>query len=918
MPKLRYLIPIAIFALLVLGASLRTSYAQIDVETCPTIIEDALNAVGDNCGGLDRNSACYGYTVVEATFTEALASDFFSRPADRSPISSLETISTTPLRTADNEWGIALLSVQANLPDTLPGRNVVFMLLGDTEIENAVDPENAYIPGGTAAVTTSMGVDLRHQPDLNADLVGSIPGGASAIADATTPDGQWLRLTYNEAFGWVPASMVTTSDDLTTLGVITPNTRTPMQAFYFRNNISGTECTQAPDSLLVQGPQNLTIDINIAGADIRMASTALFRIIPVDAALLQILRGLYGDDIQVGSLLQLIAIDGDIYINPDTSDEERVPPGFSTTRCLSLPEDLGLDGEINDGAVFEACPWSDLRPLTPEELEQLRGLDGFGEGALNYPLDIPNLPDVEPTPTNTFTRAPQVVVLPPATRTPSATPTPTFSPVPGQPTAVPPTDVPTNTLTATPTGTFFSLTPSNTPTATPTFTLTNTPTATPTFTPTHTFTPTPTHTPTTPSCGVTSPLLIDDGDVAGLRNAIIAANNPACGQIVIGLWEGGFYSVNSAFGALPTVSVMKRAGADDQEAAQQGNGANAFPVITGNIRIIGNFSTLERFGDSFEQFRLFEVAPGGRLEINRLTMTNGTSANGGAVYNNGTLVISGSRLESHSASGNGGAIANFGSLFMNFVTLNTNNAATGGAIYSGASATLDNVVVTENYASSTGGGVANNGGTMTITNTAVYNNSAGVFEITSPKRLNAGFSGVGGGVANSGTLTLLNTTLFDNSHGSGIGGNLYNGGSTNASFVTIAGGNAGAGGLNVFNGGTLNMESSIVAGLGFSGACSGSINASNSFTDDASCVGLTIPTFLGVSNTLNFSLGGYAPVLGLSGASAVIDALPDCTDLSGAAISTDQTGGPRPLDGNLDTTFSCDAGAYEYDPLDFY
>ena len=34
-------------------------------------------------------------------------------------------------------WGVALMRIQANLPDTLPGQNVTMLIFGDVQIQNA-------------------------------------------------------------------------------------------------------------------------------------------------------------------------------------------------------------------------------------------------------------------------------------------------------------------------------------------------------------------------------------------------------------------------------------------------------------------------------------------------------------------------------------------------------------------------------------------------------------------------------------------------------------------------------------------------------------------------------------------------------------------------------------------------------------
>ena len=60
----------------------------------PQQIQDALQALGDNCSALDRNSACYGYNRVQATFGEPVEESFFSQVADRAGLTQLQTLQT--------------------------------------------------------------------------------------------------------------------------------------------------------------------------------------------------------------------------------------------------------------------------------------------------------------------------------------------------------------------------------------------------------------------------------------------------------------------------------------------------------------------------------------------------------------------------------------------------------------------------------------------------------------------------------------------------------------------------------------------------------------------------------------------------------------------------------------------------------
>src|SRR5437870_1259201 len=100
-------------------------------DDCPTLVEEALTDLGQNCDALDRNSACYGYNKLSATFNEEQPDDFFSKVSDRTALNVLDTLSTTPLDTTAKTWGVAVMKVQANVPNSLPGQSVIFVLLGD-------------------------------------------------------------------------------------------------------------------------------------------------------------------------------------------------------------------------------------------------------------------------------------------------------------------------------------------------------------------------------------------------------------------------------------------------------------------------------------------------------------------------------------------------------------------------------------------------------------------------------------------------------------------------------------------------------------------------------------------------------------------------------------------------------------------
>ena len=153
--------------------------------SCPTLVKQALEAVGNNCGGLSRNSACYGFNRVNATFSQNVDEGFFSKPSDQSGLKTLQSINTAPLSDALKEWGVAVMSVQANIPNSLPGQAISFILLGDVSVDNAVPADQAVAPAETPiAVTTLNTSNIRTLPTTNSNVVGSVNGGSALSAGA--------------------------------------------------------------------------------------------------------------------------------------------------------------------------------------------------------------------------------------------------------------------------------------------------------------------------------------------------------------------------------------------------------------------------------------------------------------------------------------------------------------------------------------------------------------------------------------------------------------------------------------------------------------------------------------------------------------------------------------------------------------
>src|SRR5450755_3586032 len=142
-------------------------------------------------------------------------------------------------------------------------------------------------------------------------------------------------------------------------------------------------------------------------------------------------------------------------------------------------------------------------------------------------------------------------------------------------------------------------------------------------------------------------------------------------------------------------------------------GGTGLPVITGNVTIQGAGATITRSSATgVPAFRLFDVANGGSLTLNSLTLSNGLANNGqqggGAIFNHGTLTVTAGTFTNNSspaATGtSGGAIDSTGTLSVNASTFSANSGQEGGGIMNQSTATITNSTFAGNNATDFGGG----------------------------------------------------------------------------------------------------------------------------------------------------------------------------------------------------------------------
>jgi hypothetical protein len=207
-----------------------------------------------------------------------------------------------------------------------------------------------------------------------------------------------------------------------------------------------------------------------------------------------------------------------------------------------------------------------------------------------------------------------------------------------------------------------------------------------------------------------------------------------------------------------------------------GGAANALPVITTPIEMVGPATVTNASLLGLGMFRIAEVAPTGRLTLTTgVAFTRGNVlGDGGGILNRGAVTLTRSTLTANTATGNGGGLANVdtpsgtapAATFTNSpLSGNTTLLGNGGAIYNGLRGTLtvtgvsgSPLFITDNNAGRGGGIAAVNSTATTLTQTAVTNNHA---------LLTLGNSG--GVYRQGGTMTTNNSPITANTANNCVG-----------------------------------------------------------------------------------------------------------------------------------------------------
>ncbi|MDQ7036991.1 MAG: SH3 domain-containing protein [Anaerolineae bacterium] len=249
-------------------------------EECPELVQTALESAEVQCADAGRNQICYGHTELSFEAQPDASNLTFENIGDIVDVASIQSLQLAGLDIDNGVWGVVLMRLQANIPNTLPGQNVIVMLFGNSEIRNAASSIAQQVPPEQEqTIAARQGVNVRELPTTGARILGSVVSGTVITMTGRTEDSNWVRVRFGERTGWIFAPLLAETD-METLIAVEPAAPQfgPMQAFYFSSGIGQTSCSEVPgDGMLIQTPTGVgSIDLTINEVQINMGSTVYF------------------------------------------------------------------------------------------------------------------------------------------------------------------------------------------------------------------------------------------------------------------------------------------------------------------------------------------------------------------------------------------------------------------------------------------------------------------------------------------------------------------------------------------------------------------------------------------------------------------------------------------------------------------
>jgi hypothetical protein len=418
---------------------------------CTTFVKQALAATDKVCTDTGRNEACYGHISLDAQPQAQDSSFKFDAVGDKVDVARVSRLRLSPMDVKTDVWGVALLKVQADIPNSMPNTNVSVLVFGDVELENAI-PDPVFVD---AVVAGPSNANIRRQPSNRAFVISSLTPTTKVQAKGQSKDGAWLYvgLPGGQGSGWVRRSLMKSAEDLTKLKELDPSLTSygPMQAFYLQNGKHQTTCQNVPnDGILIQTPEGVAqVQLWINEVKIKLGSTAFIQA-SADTKTMSVTTLEGAAHVEAMGVEQVAVQGTTVTVQVDENLKPVAPPSqpkaYNLNEVKNLPVQ-SLERQVTAAPPLDVIPTSaPTMTFTPESSATNAVVSSPTSSATAEPSNT-SVPatdtNVPPAPTNTNVPPPPDTDVPPAP-TNTNVPPPPDTDVPPADTSVPPpdTDVP--------------------------------------------------------------------------------------------------------------------------------------------------------------------------------------------------------------------------------------------------------------------------------------------------------------------------------------------------------------------------------------------------------------------------------------------------------------------------------------------
>jgi hypothetical protein len=267
---------LGMFIMVLLASPNLLSAQNTEGDACPAIVYETLAAIGELCADTNRHEICYGSGTLSANARENAPSFQFETPGD---VVTTSSIAELQLSESSDDWSVALLQLQGNLPNTPDEQNVTLLLVGNVTIENAVS-------GVILPVTATSNARIRSYPssvDGDGNVVNVVPAGTVVNAVGRNEFGDWLRVDYRDAegeqvTGWTSIQVLSNTTDRMRLDINEGSMPyySPMQIFFLTTDESSVNCVES--GVLAQTPEDApAVDFFINNVQVTLSGTAFLQ-----------------------------------------------------------------------------------------------------------------------------------------------------------------------------------------------------------------------------------------------------------------------------------------------------------------------------------------------------------------------------------------------------------------------------------------------------------------------------------------------------------------------------------------------------------------------------------------------------------------------------------------------------------------